>query len=190
MPENIDTLNDRTDERRRFWGWFFSLGVAFIILGLVGFIHALTATVTTVSLFGWLLLLGGLLELIPSFRKGTLSGYPFYGLDMAFRAVGGLLFITYPTMTPAALKGLLATFLVVLGLSRAIGAGMAKFTHYGWAVSSGVLTTILGCIAIGYSSFWFAGFAIGLDLIFGGVAMIAFGTGLHGTPRKTVYRPA
>jgi uncharacterized membrane protein HdeD (DUF308 family) len=188
MPEN--TSNKGPDETRRSWAWFLSLGVAFIILGLIGFIHALTAAITSVSLFGWLLLFGGLIELIPSFRKGTLSGYPFYALDMSFRAVAGLLFITYPTMTPAALKLLVATFLVVVGLSRAIGAGMAKFTHYGWAVSSGVLTTILGCIAMGYCSFWFAGFSIGLDLIFGGVAMIAFGSGVHGTPRRTVYRPA
>ena len=89
-----------------------------------------------------------------------------------------------------ALKFTLATFLIVVGLSRAIGAGMAKFPHYGWAVSSGSLTTLLGLIAIGVSSLWYVGFAIGADLIFGGVAMIGFGTGLHSTPRRTAYRPA
>lgn len=189
MAENIGPLNNEVDETRRSWGWFLSLGVAFIILGLVGFIHALTATVTTVSLFGWLLLIGGLLELAPAFRKGTFTAASFYFLDAVFRGVAGLLLISYP-MSPAALKILLVTFLVVVGLSRAIGAGKVKYTHYGWTVSSGVLTTLLGLIAIGWISFWFVGFAIGLDLVFGGVALIAFGTGLHGTPRRTAYRPA
>jgi uncharacterized membrane protein HdeD (DUF308 family) len=189
MPE-VNAVNKGIDQMRRFWAWFLSLGVAFIIIGLIGFVYGLTATVTTLSLFGWLLLIGGLLELIPSFLTGTWSGSSFYFLDAVFRVVVGFLFLSYPTMQPVSLKATLATFLIVIGLSRAIGAGMAKFAHYGWAISSGILTTLLGFIAIGVLSLWYVGFAIGADFIFAGVAMIGFGTGLHSTPRQTAYRPA
>jgi uncharacterized membrane protein HdeD (DUF308 family) len=102
----------------------------------------------------------------------------------------GFLFISYPAMRPLGLTVTLATFLIVVGLSRAIGAGTAKFAHYGWAISSGLVTMLLGCIAIGWCSYWYAGFAIGADMIFGGVAMVGFAIGLHGAPRQTVYRPA
>ena len=189
MPE-VTAVNQGMDEMRRFWAWFLSLGVAFIILGLIGFIYGLTANVAALSLFGWMLLISGLLALMPSFRTGTWNGFSFYLLDVVFRVVVGFLFLSYPAMASAPLKFTLATFLIVIGLSRAIGAGMAKFPHYGWAVSSGSVTTLLGLIAIGASSLWYVGFAIGADLIFGGVALIGFGTGLHSTPRQTAYRPA
>lgn len=189
MPE-VNAVNKGMDEMRRFWAWFLSLGVAFIVLGLIGFIFGLTANVTTLTLFGWLLLITGLLALIPSFRTGTWSGFSFYLLDVVLRVVVGFLLLSYPTMAPSALKFTLATFLIVVGLSRAIGAGMAKFAHCGWAVSSGSLTTLLGLTAIGVSSYWYVGFAIGADLIFAGVAMVGFGSGLHSTPRRTAYRPA
>jgi uncharacterized membrane protein HdeD (DUF308 family) len=186
----VKRVDNGMDDMRPFWGWFLSLGVALIILGSIGFIYGLTAAVTTLSLFGWLLLIGGFLGFIPAFRTGTWRGFLFYLLDALLRMFTGFLFIGYPTMHPSGLTFTLVTFLIVVGLSRAIGAGAAKYTHYGWAVSSGVVTTLLGLIAIGWSSYWYAGFAIGADMIFGGVAMVGFGIGLHGTPRQTVYRPA
>jgi len=189
MPE-ANTVDKGMDEMRRSWTWFVSLGVALIILGLISFIYGLTATVTTVSLFGWLLLIGGTFELVPSVRKGTWRGFPFYLLDTMFRMVVGLLCVSYPGMGLAPLQALLVSFLLIIGLFRAFGAGKAKFAHYGWAVSSGILTTLLGLMAIAWTSYSYAGFAIGADLIFGGVAMVGFGIGLHGTPRQTVYRPA
>lgn len=187
MPED-SSLVSGMDEGRRFWAWFLSLGVAFIILGLISFIYALTATFTTMLMFGWLLLISGVLEFVPAFR--TWKGSTFYLLDALFRVFIGLCFIAYPTMASTALRGVLATFLLIVGLVRAVGAGRLKYVHYGWAVSSGTLTTLMGLIALGTSNSWFPGFAIGLDLIFDGVAIIAFGMGLHGTPRRTAYRPA
>ena len=88
---------------------------------------------------------------------------------------------------------MLASFFIVGGLFRAIGSGMAKFPRWGWSVFSGVVAVLLGIMLLAQmplSSIWFIGFAIGVDLIVDGVAVIGFATAIHGLPKRPAYNPA
>ena len=52
------------DSMKRHTGWFTALGVALIVLGMIAIVMAVAATLISVMAFGWLLLIGGIFELV------------------------------------------------------------------------------------------------------------------------------
>ncbi len=182
------------EEIRRSWGWFLALGILLIILGMACIAFDVTATFTTVLIFGWMLLIGGVFALVQAFTVGTWSGFFLYLLSALFRGVTGYLLVRYPLVGAESLTLVLASFFIVGGLFRAIGSGMAKFPRWGWAVFSGVVSVVLGVmllVQMPISGIWFIGFAIGVDLIFDGVAVIGFATAIHhDLPGRTAFRAA
>lgn len=179
---------------RHSWGWFLVLGIALAALGVCCVAFNVTATFASVLVFGWLLLISGVFQLVHAFGTGTWSGTVLNLLSALFRGFTGFLLIRYPVMGAETLTIVLASFFIVTGLFRAIASAMVKLPRWGWVVFSGVTTALLGFILLAQmpiSGIWFIGFAIGLDLIFDGIAMIGFGTAIHhGLPGTTAFRPA
>jgi len=182
------------EEIRRSWGWFLALGILLIILGMACIAFDVAATFTTVLIFGWMLLIGGVFALAQAFTVGTWSGFFLYLLSALFRGVTGYMLIRYPIVGAETLTLVLASFFIVSGLFRAIGFSMAKFPRWGWAVFSGIVTVALGVmllVQIPISGIWFIGFAIGVDLVFDGVAVIGFATAIHQVlPGRSAFHAA
>ncbi len=182
------------EEIRRSWGWFLALGVLLTILGIACVTFDVTATFATILVFGWLLFIGGIFALVQALFAGTWSGFFLYLLSALFRGVTGYLLIRYPLIGAESLTLVLASFLIVGGLFRAIGFAIAKFPRWGWAVFSGVVSVALGVMLLAQipiSGIWFIGFAIGVDLIFDGLAVIGFATAIHhGLHGRTALRAA
>ena len=194
MSEPTNPLIAGIEEIRRSWGWFLALGILLTILGMACIAFDVTATFTTVLIFGWMLLIGGVFALVHAFTVRTWSGFFLYLLSALFRGVTGYMLIRYPIAGAETLTLVLASFFIVSGLFRAIGFSMAKFPRWGWAVFSGIVTAVLGVmllVQIPVSGIWFIGFAIGVDLVFDGVAVIGFATAIHhGLQGRTVFRAA
>lgn len=167
---------------RKSWGWFLALGILFIVLGAACIFFDVTATFTTVLVFGWMLLFSGVFALVHAFSTGTWSGFFLYLLSALFRGFTGYVLVRYPMTGAASITLVLASFFVVGGMFRAIGSGMAKFPRWGWAVFSGLISVVLGVMLLvqwPVASVWFIGFAIGVDLVFDGVAMTSFAAAIH-----------
>ncbi len=182
------------EEIRRSWGWFLALGILFIILGMACITFDVTATFASVLIFGWMLLIGGVFALIQAFTVGQWSGFFLYLLSALFRGFTGYLLVRYPMVGAETLTLVLASFFIVGGLFRTIGSATAKFPRWGWAVFSGIVTVVLGIALLAQmpiSGIWFIGFAIGVDLVFDGLAMIGFATAIHhGLPGTPAFRAA
>jgi uncharacterized membrane protein HdeD (DUF308 family) len=164
------------------WGWFVALGILFILLGAVCVIGDVTATFATVLVFGWMLVISGIFGLVHAFGTRTWQGFLLSLLGALFRGFTGYLLIRYPLTGAASLTLVLASFFVVSGVFRAIGAGMLKFPHWGWSVFSGIVSLGLGIMLLAQmpvSSIWFIGFAVGVDLICDGASLVGFGTAIH-----------
>jgi len=173
------------DEIHDSWGWFVALGIALIVLGAVCILGQAVATLATVLAFGWLLLVGGVLALIQAFRTRSWSGFLLCLLSALLRGFTGYLLIRYPLAGEMSLTLLLASFFIVGGMFRAMGAGTLQFPRWGFAVFSGLLSVALGVMLLSQlptSSLWFIGLAIGIDLIFDGTSFIALGTALRSVP--------
>ena len=178
------------DEIRKSWGWVLVLGILFMLFGVVCIIGDVTATFATVLFFGWLLLFSGVVALIQAFRTRTWSGFFFNLLGALLRGFTGYLLVRYPSAGAFSLTLVLASFFVVGGLFRAVTSGMMQFPRWGWSFFSGILSLALGIILLvklPVSSVWFIGFAIGVDLIVDGAALVAFATAIHSVPTLTAH---
>jgi|SRR5215469_4830716 len=181
------------EEIRNSWSWFFALGVLFILAGLTCMIADVSATFATVFVFGWILLFSGVVALVHAFGTRTWSGFLLSLLTAVFRGFTGYLLIRYPLAGAAGLTLILASFFIVAGVFRAIGAGMLKLPRWGWSAFSGILSVALGTMLLAQmpaSSVWFVGFAIGIDLIFDGVSLIGFATAIHSMPEVRAFKSA
>ena len=170
------------EEIRNSWGWFLAAGILLTLLGAICIIGDVTATFATVLIFGWLLLISGIVALVHAFGTRNWSGFFLNLLSALFRGFTGYLLIRYPLAGAASLTLILASFFIVSGMFRAIAAGMMKFPRWGWAAFSGVVSVALGVILLAQmplSSIWFIGFAIGVDLICDGASLVGFGTAIH-----------
>ena len=179
------------EEIRNSWGWFLALGILLMIIGAICIVGDVTATFATVLVFGWLLLISGIVALVHAFRTMTWSGFFLSLLSALFRGFTGYLLIRYPLAGAASLTLLLASFFVVGGVFRAIGAGMMKFPRWGWSVFSGLVSLVLGVMLLTQlpvSSIWFIGFAIGVDLIVDGASLIGFATAINTLPKPKAYQ--
>ena len=188
-----DPLADGIEKVRKSWGWFLILGVALAVLGVSCIAFDVTATFASVLVFGWLLLISGVFQLVHAFGTGTWSGTLLNLLSALFRGFTGFLLIRYPIMGAEALTVVLASFLIVAGLFRAIASAVVKLPRWGWVVFSGAISVVLGFMLLAQmpiSGIWFIGFAIGVDLIFDGIATIGLAAAVHHLPRSAATAAA
>jgi uncharacterized membrane protein HdeD (DUF308 family) len=174
------------NEIRSSWGWFLFLGILLMISGMICIVSNITATFATVLVFGWLLLISGVFALVHAFQVRNWSGFLLFFLSALLRGFTGYLLIRYPAAGAVGLTLILASFFVVGGSFRAIGAAVLKFPRWGWATFSGVVSLVLGImllVQMPVSSVWFIGFAIGVDMAFDGASLIGLATAIHSLPK-------
>ena len=92
---NNDPLVAGIEEIRDSWGWFMFVGIALIVLGMACIIFDVSATAATVLVFGWLLLISGVIQLIQGIRTGTWSGFFLFLLGALLRGITGFLLVRY-----------------------------------------------------------------------------------------------
>lgn len=166
-------------------GWLLALGITLVILGVVCRAAEVVATLVAVVTFGWLLVVGAALAFVQAFRVRRWSGFHLYLSSALLRGVTGYLLIRYPFTGEVTLTLILASFFVVGGVFRAIGAAALRFPRRGWTILSGLVSAALGLallIQLPAVRLWFIGFAIGIEFIFDGGSAISLAGTLRGLP--------
>lgn len=129
----------------RNWKWLLGLGVLFIILGTVGLGMAAMLTIVSVLFFGWLLLIGGLFQLVQTF---TLYGIKNKTLQMAVAilyAATGALIVFDPEGGAFALTALMAISFIAIGILRIFMAFLLKGSaSWLWVLFGGIISAIFG----------------------------------------------
>jgi uncharacterized membrane protein HdeD (DUF308 family) len=170
---------------RHKWGWFLTLGIIMLLLGTVAFIITPAATIGTVLVLGWLIVISGVVEAIHAFRMRKWGGIFLHFVGGILGVLIGLLIVTHPVAGALAWTLLFASFFTVIGIFRTVAAIQLKFPNWGWAVFDGVVTLGLGILLWAewpWSGFWFIGVAVGVSLILRGWAYVMFAFALHSLP--------
>jgi uncharacterized membrane protein HdeD (DUF308 family) len=163
--------------KENFRGWVIFVGIASLLLGTAAVVYDVSATIASVILFGWLLMVAGVMQIVQAFQVRGWSGFFLYLLDGIIRATVGTLLVLYPGSGALALTLVLSFYFIVAGLFRTIGSIALRFPSWGWAVASGLVSVALGVmLAMQWptSALWFIGFAVGIDLILFGWALLMF----------------
>lgn len=151
------------------WLSFFLLGILLVILGILAIASAHFVTLTSIIFLGFMLAIGGVLQIIYAFRVRKGQGFALTLLSGLLYGIVGLEFIFHPAASAAAVTLLLAAFYAVTGLFKIITSLTTHAVQWGWLLFSGIVSFILGALIWSewpYTGLWFIGLVVGIDLLF------------------------
>jgi uncharacterized membrane protein HdeD (DUF308 family) len=186
--ERIMTISQQepSDQMRRavvstihqHWVLFLVEGILLLVLGAAAIIVPVIATLAFTLFIGWLFLISGVVGLITTFWMRNVPGFWWSLLSGVVGIAAGIVLILWPISGTVSLTLVLIAFFVVEGIVTL----MYAFEHraqlsgrWGWMLASGIVDLILaGIIFAGLpeTATWALGLLVGINLLFGGVAMI------------------
>jgi uncharacterized membrane protein HdeD (DUF308 family) len=184
----LASVADEIRNLRSSWIWFLVLGIAMVVLGTfaIGWACLAEITVAATWLFGFLMIAGGIAEIINAFHAGRWSGTLIHLLLGVLYAVVGLMIVDQPETAAIQLTLIIAIFLILSGIMRIVFAISERFTGWGWVLLNGGITLWLGMLIYKQwplSGLWVIGLFIGIDLILNGWAWIMLALGLRTVPK-------
>jgi uncharacterized membrane protein HdeD (DUF308 family) len=176
----IDQLKSNVSQSmREHWGLYLFEGILLILLGAFAVFVPVVATITTTIIFGWVFLIGGVVGLFTSFQARHLPGF-WWSLLSSFLGIAvGFMLLAWPITGAVSLTMLLAVYFVAEGLTSIMYSIEHKRElsgRWGWLLVNGVIDLVLAVIIVAglpVTAAWALGLIIGIDLIFGGFALVA-----------------
>jgi uncharacterized membrane protein HdeD (DUF308 family) len=170
------------------WIWLVVLGIGLIVLGTILLGSPVVATLATVTALGALILVGGVAEAIGAFWCREWSGFFLALLSGILGVVVGLMLLGNPIQGGITLTILLASFLFVGGIFRAVTAVAYRFEGWGWLLLSGAIDIAIGVMIwreLPMSGLTVVGLLVGISTLFHGVAWLMLGFRLRRIPNPT-----
>lgn len=156
-------------------GWFLTLGIGLVALGILAIVFGLSSTLITVTFIGIYMGIAGLIEGVKAFKVTKWSSFFLHLFLSVLYIVTGIFIALNPTINAISLTLLLALAFVVAGILRLFFAFTTNLPNKFFAIVNGILTITLGLLIWyqwPYSGLWVIGTLIGLDSIFTGWSWI------------------
>jgi uncharacterized membrane protein HdeD (DUF308 family) len=173
----IDAVAEHT--MARHWKLFFFEGVVLVVLGIGALALPPLATIAVAVLFGWVLLLAGIVGLMTTLMARHAPGFWWALLSSIVAIAAGALIFGWPAGGALSLTLILTGFLVADGLiTIMLALDYRRASHGGWIglLFNGVIDLVLAAIiftALPQSAAWAIGIIVGVDMLFGGSSLIA-----------------
>ena len=132
------------EELHRKWGWFLGLGIILILLGIVAVGSSTLMTLATMVFIGWLMIIGGMFQVIHAIATKGWSGFFLDLLTGVLYIVVGMMVVANPGATAVALTILIAVLLILGGIFRILIAMAVRFQNRVWLALHGVVNILLG----------------------------------------------
>jgi uncharacterized membrane protein HdeD (DUF308 family) len=161
------------------WRLFLAEGIVLLILGLLAIVVPQIATIAVAVFIGWILLVSGAVGLLATFRMRTAPGFWWSLISAILGIVAGILLFRSPVSGALSLTVILTVFLIIEGIVSILFALEHKRElsgRWGAMLFSGLVDLFLaGIIIEGLpgTAAWAIGLLIGVNLVFGGTALIA-----------------
>lgn len=154
------------------WGWLLTLGILFVIMGGIGLGMVVGLTLASMIFLGVMLLIAGVSQFFAIFKSHHWRGVAWHALIAALYIVGGGLVIYDPFMASALITAMLATVLIVIGVTRLIMAvSLRGSPGWFWLLLAGIVAIALGIMILMHwptSALWIIGLFIAIELIVDG----------------------
>jgi uncharacterized membrane protein HdeD (DUF308 family) len=175
------------------WRLFLTEGIVLLALGVLAIVVPPIATIAVEVLIGWLLALSGIVGLVATLRMRAAPGFWWSMVSAVLGIVAGIVLLRWPLSGALSLTLILTVFLVIEGLATILYALEHKREVSGrWGVMlvSGIIDLFLaGMIFAGLpgTAAWAIGLLIGINLVFGGSALIAMALHARNIPPARIY---
>ena len=190
MTQSNDPLRvDVARSIRQHWLLFVVEGIVLVILGLLAVLLPPLATLGVTIFLGWLFLVSGTMGLIATFWARHAPGFWWSLLSAVLGTAVGLVLLVSPASGAVSLTLVLSVFFAVEGIASvmyALDHRQQLSGRWGFMLFSGLIDLILAAmILIGLpgTAAWAIGLLVGINMIFGGSALIAMG--LHARNSST-----
>jgi uncharacterized membrane protein HdeD (DUF308 family) len=160
------------------WGLFLFEGIMLTILGVAAIAVPPLATLAFTLIIGWLFLISGGVGLVTTFWMRNVPGFWWALISAVIAIAAGIVLIRWPISGTVSLTLVLIAFFVAEGIATlmyALEHRAQLSSRWGWMLMSGIVDLILaGIIFAGLpgSATWALGLLVGINLVFGGTAMI------------------
>lgn len=182
IPEEIEAL-------RRKWAALLALGVVMTVAGMLAIAYPAVATITTVQLFGVLLIIAGVAEIVGGLWAGRLGGFAVHLLCGLVALFVGAAILDRPLLGAKGYTLVLAVFFVAAGIARVVFALTQRFSGWGWVLLNGAVSLLLGVLIwreLPSSALWVIGTFVGIDLMLNGLSWVMIAVAV----RRVLPRPA
>ncbi len=179
IPER-DLGRKESRKLSRGFGRLAVLGTILALAGLVGLVYVGVATLTSMLLFGWLLLIGGVVGLAHAVQSRDSSFFWLGVVVAALNIAAGVVVIRHPGDSAEALTMFAALLFLTGGVFRLVGSVVVRGPQFGWTLVQGAFGLLLGILVLAdwpHSSLYVLGTFFSLALLFDGLGLIAIGVG-------------
>jgi uncharacterized membrane protein HdeD (DUF308 family) len=177
------------------WVLFLVEGIILIILGLAAIIIPPIATLAVEILFGWLFLISGIVGLITTFLMRQAPGFWWSLISAILGIAAGIVLLLWPLSGVLSLTLVLIVFFVIEGgasIMFAIEHKRELSGQWGWMLASGIIDLILAAIifvGLPGTAAWALGLLVGINMLFGGTALIAMALKAREIPQGLLATP-
>ncbi|MGC1579315.1 MAG: HdeD family acid-resistance protein [Beijerinckiaceae bacterium] len=168
-----------TASMQEHWVLFLVEGIILVILGLAAIIVPPLATLAVAIFIGWLFLISGIVGLVTTFWMRHAPGFWWSLLSAVLGIVAGIVLIGSPVSGAISLTLVLIIFFIIEGVASIMFAleHRAELSgRWGWMLASGIVDLVLAAIifaGLPLSAAWALGLLVGINLVFGGSALVA-----------------
>jgi uncharacterized membrane protein HdeD (DUF308 family) len=157
---------------KKNWGWLLALSILLIVLGTIGFGMSFGMTLASVSVFGVLLVIGGVFQLVNAFNFKGWKSILWHVLIAVLYVAAGNVILVDPVFASESLTLALAFILIAVGVFRIIMAFQLRPAEgWLWPLLSGLVSILLGGMIIVQwpaSGLWVIGLFVSIELVFSG----------------------
>jgi uncharacterized membrane protein HdeD (DUF308 family) len=164
---------------REHSAFFLAEGIILVLLGALAIFLPLFATITITIILGWIFLVSGIVGLITTFGARKAPGFWWSLLSALIAIAVSLVLLVEPIVGALSLTLVLIFFFVAEGIASVLYALEHRRELSGrweWMLISGIIDLILaGIIFAGFpgTAAWALGLLVGVNMILGGVALVA-----------------
>jgi uncharacterized membrane protein HdeD (DUF308 family) len=168
-----------TTSLHKHWVLFLVEGIVLLVLGLIAIVVPPIATLATAIVLGWLFLFSGVAGLITTFWMRRAPGFWWSLLSAVLGIAAGIVLLAWPASGAVSLTLVLIVVFTIEGLVSIMFALEHKreFSgRWGWMLLSGIIDLILAAMILAGlpgTATWALGLLVGINLVFGGSALIA-----------------
>lgn len=186
MTRTFSSLIENSKQAVRFWWLSLLIGIALFILGILVFVFPAQSYLGMSLLFGWVMLVTGILEVVLSTaNRHFVTGRGWILAGGIIEIILGLILIFNVALSAATLPIFLGFWLLLRGFST-IGLGgdmnALEIAGSGWTIFTGILLVLCALwvlfqpLVIGTAAvvIW-----VGISLLFAGIAAFSFSLQLH-----------
>lgn len=161
--------------------WFVLLGIVLLLCGAFAVLAPLLSTLATTLVVGIAAAIAGISQVIQAFRAAAWKGFFLNVLLGLVYLAASAAFLLRPITGAIAITLLLAWLLLITGLGEIIlGFRIRPDRGWRWLLFSGLVALVCGVwltLRLPIAGFFVPGVALGIALLFEGIAFIAIGVG-------------